>query len=492
MVNRREFIGLLASILSVPNLAKATRRSKPNILFISLDDMNDWISPLSSSSGLGAGYPGVITPNIDKLSNLGTCFTSAYAPVPACSPSRTSVSLGASADKTGVYYNGQIWFRNALPSAKSIYGYFRQNGWKTIGLGKLFHKEILESDFDIYSKKAEAVDASCNTNLIKSHFKNKLSRKVYYGVPSDECFWAIRDDVLRAKEAARIISQEFRNGGAFLGLGLVATHLPFVAPQKYFDLYPKEKLSTPPGFYPGAKLPSENYPDLSDLPRRARSMAIREYAKKFTNLDSYREFMQAYLATISFTDANIGLLLEEIQRSSLLDKTYIVIWSDHGMSMGEKQAFKKFNLWERALRVPFIIAGPGIRTQKIDTPVSLIDIYPTLCQLLGLEVPAWCNGTDLSETLATGKAPQNSTPISIYGKGAKPRPDDNKLSIKVHTNEWNYIKHGEKQAELYSRKNDPHEWHNLYSTQDQYSDGSELINELESLLPSKMATPVWS
>ena len=316
-----------------------------------------------------------------------------------------------------------------------------------------------------------------------------------FGPQQGECFWSVRKEELVVKEATKVIANRFSNGGVFLGVGLTATHLPLVAPQQFFDLYPISQLKSPPGFWPGAENPLQNIEDIADLPERAKEMVVKKHlAQQLVEDNQYWQFVQAYLATISFADHLVGVLLDSLIHAGVLDNTYIVLWSDHGMSMGEKQSFKKFTLWERSLRVPFMISGPGIRAQKIKSPVSLIDIYPTLCALMNIEIPSWCNGNNMSRSLLTGASIKNPRAISIYGRGADSKPKDEILSVKVHTEEWNYIRHGPSSAELYSRKEDPHEWHNLFNSESQYSETSKLVKYLDGLIPSQgeLALPVWA
>lgn len=481
LVNRRRLLGTLAASLGLPALLGRARAEgrRPNVLFISIDDMNDWIAPLSRSAPPQLGYPGVHTPNLSRLAAMGTLFTAAYSHVPACSPSRTATLLGATADRTGIYFNTQSWQDNAL-GAESLIGYFRDAGWWTAGAGKIFHrfdKDLRPSDWDEYWMPD---DYAASYHHMDSPEISELARrkpghgKIDFGPGAGD---GMRADDEVANWAIKEISRGFAAGGRFQALGFYRPHLPWIVGQKYFDLYPPESLHIPPGFYPGANAVRDNIADVQDLPPLARDLIQASVGRRLNKTGEYWDFLRAYLAAISFTDSRLGLVLDALEASGARDNTYIVLWSDHGWMLGEKLSFRKFTLWERALRVPLMIAGPGIRQQIVDQPVSLIDIFPTLAALTGLPRPEWNNGQDLSGVLTTGTPLDDPAAISIYGLQA----DDvaqSQIFAKLQTQKWNYARYAPDQAELYDRATDPHEWTNLYGTAPDLSAGAPLIEAM--------------
>ena len=493
MLNRRHFLSATGASLALTAMKKPPTSGsiKPNIVFISVDDLNDWISPLSHTDGKSSGYPGVQTPNLQFLADRGTCFRSAYAHVPACSPSRTSLLLGVSADKTGVYYNGQRWEDAKIQNKRTLFDHFQSHGWKTTGLGKLFHGDVhsgLDEQFNYQEKNCES-EAEIRRLAPLSANSAKNSRDVF-GKEMGDCHWSYKADELHTDKTRELIESQFSSGGNFVGLGLSATHLPWIAPKKFYDIYEGQDLPLPPGFFPNAKTIGDNVADINDLPKWGKKLITSSnYRKRLSNIEVYQDLLRSYLGNISFIDDCIGQVVKSLESQNLLDNTYFVIWSDHGMSLGEKLSFKKFTLWERALRVPFIICGPGIQKQVVDDPVSLLDIYPTLSSLLGLPVPPACNGRDLSATLTTGRKIIDPQAIAIYGRGASSLPQDDLLSVKVHTQEWNYIKHPNGDGELYHRRDDPHEWYNLFASEKKYQSDAPLIQSLASKMPTQLQKP---
>ncbi|RME16645.1 MAG: hypothetical protein D6801_05105 [Alphaproteobacteria bacterium] len=484
IVNRRRLLRGMAASLGLPALIGRAAASvgvrKPNILFISIDDLNDFIAPFSQPADPQLGYPGVHTPNIARLAAMGTLFTRAYSHVPACSPSRTATLLGATADRTGIYFNTQSWQDNALGGADSLIGHFRRAGWSTAGAGKIFHrfdKDLRPSDWDEYwmpERYDDSYSHSSRPELSELARAKPGHGKIDFGIGDGE---GMRADTAVADWAAGDIGRYFAAGGRFQAVGFFRPHLPWIVGKEFFDLYPPESLQIPPGFLPGANSFNDNAADIDDLPPLARKLIQASVGKRLNRTGEYWDFLRAYLASISFTDSRLGRVLDALEASGEKHNTYIVLWSDHGWMLGEKLSFRKFTLWERALRVPLIIAGPGIRQQVVDQPVSLVDIFPTLTALAGLDRPEWCNGQDLSALLTTGTPLENPAAISIYGLERK-KIENSRIFAKVQTSRWNYARYGEGQAELYDHASDPHEWTNLFGTRPEFSPGAPLIENM--------------
>ncbi|MFL5259824.1 MAG: sulfatase-like hydrolase/transferase [Hyphomicrobiales bacterium] len=274
-------------------------------------------------------------------------------------------------------------------------------------------------------------------------------------------------------------------GGQFIALGLYRPHLPTVVGQQWFDKYP-DPLALPPGFFPGAGSVQENRKDKRDLPITAhnRHFGHETFGTELEVDHEYQPFLRSYLASISFADHQVGRLLQAYEEGSFGANTYIVLWSDHGWELGEKLKFQKCTLWERALRVPFIIAGPGIPSgSRIDQPVSLIDVYPTIAEIAGLPKPAHCDGKSLLPRLmgAVGDSPSAGA-WSMWTNAPK---EPLRIYQTVRTANWRLIDYGMNELELYDHGDDPYEWNNIVSTAN-----PDLIQQLRSRFPNHFAPRV--
>ncbi|UVC09966.1 sulfatase-like hydrolase/transferase [Rhizobium sp. TH2] len=427
-----------------------------NLLLVSLEDMNDWAEHLG-------GHPQAYTPNLTRLANRGVAFTQAYAAAPACSPARTAALYSRWPWETGVYSNDHLWsnfFRYG--ERASIIGHLKDRGMSTIGTGKIFHvthkglvspSDALDSaDWDDYhftdpvifpklSKAAKAGNGALDYGIDAT------------GLPS-------RDDI-----NVDWIIDKIKPGaeGMVWGCGTYKPHLPFIVRKEYFDLFPDE-VADPPG------LMQEHFDPANEevhrgLPNAGRKLAYRtsKIGKIIHRYGEYKLFVKAYLAAIAYADAKLGLILDWIEQCNLWDQTLIVLWSDHGWQLGEKLAFKKFTLWERALRVPLIFAGAGLESRRIGAPVSSVDIAPTILSLLGLAPSESFSGQNLAETIKTGSAPERwYAPSSWTMKDEEAQ----KLSISIRSEHYRYIKYWNSGREFYDHRTDPWEATNLLSDGD--------------------------
>ena len=420
---------------------------RPNILFFSIEDLNDWIEPLG-------GHPDTITPNLTRLANRSMVFTQAYAPAPACSPARTAALFGQNPWQTGVYANQHKWHQYYESGKRlSLVGRFRNAGYETLGAGKVFHvnKPAFDhADWDHFhlsnSELFPPISALAKTG--------KFGPSVDFGpIPDGEILF---DD----KNTAIMLDQMQRGAaGKFWALGLYRPHLPFVVPQRFFDALP-EQVSAPPGlglneFHPGAK---RLHRPLSEA-GRAFADSRAQFRRVVHRTGGYQDFLKAYLASVSYADALLGLLLDHMEQQDLWNNTIMVLWSDHGYQLGEKLAFHKFTLWERALRVPLMFAGPGITPGVSDEPVSLIDIAPTLTARAGLAQPEQYSGQDLSPVLESRPAELRGHSISAWGRGFDTGAPQIALSVRTRTHR--YIFYWDGTEELYDHRTDPYEHNNL-------------------------------
>jgi arylsulfatase A-like enzyme len=486
--SRRHFIkaiGLGAAAMVLPpwTTSCSEKKQPPNILFIAVDDLNDWTNCLG-------GRPGVHTPNLDRLANRGVLFTNAHCAAPACNPSRTSVFTGFSPSTSGIYYNRQHWRKSpVLEKAVTIPEYFRAHGYRAVGGGKLFHclswiKTTYGRDgndpavWDDYfpSKTAPMPDFIWPEGTSRDEFEtvtwppragaNTEGRPPYYfdWGPMDEPDKITSD--FKVIDWAKSELKKTHNKPFFLAVGIFRPHIPWFVPKQYFDLYPLEEISLPPI--------QDN--DLEDCSPVGKGFCRRKWQEWILENDQWKQAVQAYLASISYVDAQLGRLLDALDQSSYCGNTIIVLWSDHGMHIGEKEHWEKFTLWEESTRVPLIFVAPGATNTGIrcEQPVSLLDVYPTLIDLVGHEPRPELEGQSLLPLLKNPHLKTGRAVVTTYGQN----------NHGVRSLRWRYIRYHDGSEELYSHQTDPDEYTNL-ANREEYK---ELKKELASWLP-KINTP---
>ena len=420
--------------------------ARPNVLFIGVDDLRDWVGHLS-------GHPNAKTPNIDRLAKRGVSFTRAYCSAPLCNPSRISLLTGVAPSKSGVYGNGEK-LRQKLPDAVTLMQHFRASGYSVRGAGKIFHGT---SAYDMDSWDIFFKSSGSKKHRIKRDSSLPKSAWVPWGA------LACSDDEMLDGINAKWIITELKKPQEkpfFLAYGLTKPHLTWSVPQKYFDLHPLE----------GIKLPATKKGDLDDLPAFGKKLAKevydpsgeRDFAVKpngdHANVIANNQWLkavQAYLATISFADAQIGRVLDALDRSGHADNTIVVLWGDHGWHLGEKDHWRKHALWDVSTRTPLIFSAPrGVAKDKLcQRPVSLIDIYPTLIDLCGLPKRRGLDGQSLKSLLENPERKWDRPVVITYGLN----------NHAVQTERWRYIRYRDGGQELYDHERDPNEWTNLAS-----------------------------
>lgn len=423
----------------VPKISNEENRvnlgnGSPNVVFISIDDLNDWIGVLD-------GYVDVKTPNIDRLASQGMVFKNAHTPVPVCNAARTAAMTGLQPDTTGVFDNGQDW-RDTVPDGATLPEYFRDNGYQSIGAGKLFHIQK-SSVFDQYF---QAPDVRVPDD------------KGRFGSAASEAPIESYRDVQVAEFASNYLGQDHADP-FFLGLGFSRPHVPLTAPQEFFDLYPLEDIQLPN---------VDAVDDLLDIPVIGQELA-GELHQSILRTGDWAEIVQAYLANISFVDAQIGRVLDAIENNGLAENTVIALWSDHGWHLGEKLHWQKRTLWEEATRVPLIVSAPGVTEpgSSTDAPVSLVDLFPTLVDLTGLPEKPDVEGNSLTPLLNNPEAEWQNSVVSTW---------DN--SYAVRSQRWRYIRYWDGTEELYDHQTDPNEFNNLADDPDALSTKVQLSQEL--------------
>lgn len=467
MVTRRQFLG---SLLAMGGTARAAERL--NVLFLSVDDMNDWVGCLN-------GYPGVETPNIDRLARRGVLFSDAHCAAPLCNPSRTALLTGKSPASTGIYNNEQ-WWRPALPDVVTLPQYFMRHGYHVAGAGKVFHHVAgfnppdqwhefrLQVFDDPWYRRTEWYPWVKKIPAPPGHPFNGLRDfpgEFDWGVlPIPEAEYG---DMAAVQWAEQFLARR-QDKPFFLAVGLWHPHIPLFAPRTYFDRYPDSKV----------RLPEVPEDDLSDIPTVGQKLAAfrRAEHERILREGKWEEAVQAYLACISFADAMVGRVVEALDRSPHARNTLVVFWSDNGWHLGEKKHWHKSTLWQRSTHVPMIIAGPGMRAtgQARRQPVNLLDLYPTLVELCRLPPKEDLEGESLVPLLRDPRA-KHRPPLTTYLPG----------NHAVVTERWRYIRYHDGGEELYDRVEDPHEWRNLAS-EARYAN---LKQELARHIPAASAPP---
>lgn len=441
------WLTLVSTMLALPFTAgaqsEAAIQERPNVLFIAVDDLNDWL-------GCMQGHPNAKTPHLDRLAARGVLFQNAHCQAPLCGPSRASLMTGLRPSTTGIY--GMIddnKIRTANQATSDIIflpEYFKNQGYHTMGIGKLFHEHAPDGLFDESGGRAKGFGP-----LPEERFVWDGDGGDNYGRTStDWGAYPTEDSLMPDQQSARWAAERLQrqyDQPFFLAVGFLRPHVPLYVPQPWFDLHPVDHLTTP--LYKADDL--EDVPEvalqINDLPM----MPTTEWAIR-TN--SWKDIVQAYLACVSFVDHQIGQLLDALDNSAYADNTIIVLWSDHGYRLGEKGRFAKHCLWEEATHAPLIIAGPDIPANSVvDEPVELLSIYPTLLELSGL--PPYSRNEGRSLVPLIKGQPTNTPWVAVITFGMN--------NHAVRTKDYRYIQYEDGSQELYDHATDPQEWDNVAS-----------------------------
>ncbi len=417
------FAGLVGLLGIAGSVFGAEPAKKPNVLFIAVDDLNHWVGHLKRN-------PQTKTPNIDRLAARGVAFTRAYCAAPACNPSRAALMAGLRPSSTGVYHNTDDWRpRIAQPMLTTT---FRKAGYYVAGAGKIYHGGFnRDSEWDDYfaGKAGSRGKAEGGVGGIR-----------FAPIPGgDEALadFSITDFCI--DKLGRAGDRPF-----FLACGLHKPHMPWNVPKKYYELFPLDRIELPP----------QRSNDLDDVPPAGRRMAkpAGDHAD-IVKSGKWKEAVRAYLAAIAYADMNVGRLLDALDKSPHRDNTIIVFWGDHGWHLGEKEHWRKFALWEEATRAPFIWVVPGLTRPNglCERTVDFLSIYPTLCELCGVEAPAHLEGTSIKPLLADPKAAWDRPALTTHGY----------QNHALRTEQWRYIRYADGAEELYDEAKDPYEWANL-------------------------------
>lgn len=484
---------LILCLAFAANVCFAQERSPTkNVLFISIDDLNDWEGAL--------GHKQAITPNMDKLFETGVLFTNAHASQAVCTASRNSILSGVHPSSSGWY--GSIAdmrksYDQVMGDHRMLPQYLKENGYKTLAAGKVFHHGVSD-----YRDKTDLFwDVTAPGYKVTEELKERgdgYKGMHFYPFPKDGsqivnhygdgyrsghslCYGALdRDDMPGGKMFDEEIAdwavnqlEQDHEKPFFMAVGFVRPHVPYTAPKEYFDLYDLDQIEIP-------HVPDD---EMSDIPNLGKAMAFGTIKTgdhfAVVNLsDSYwKEMVYGYLACVSFVDAQVGKVIEALESSKYADNTIVVLWSDHGQHLGEKKSWRKQDLWEEATRVPLFFRVPGmdISSNRNAQAVSLLDLYPSVVDLCDLaEIPR-LEGESLVPLIADSEVARSKPVLSTWRY----------KNHAVRSNDWRYIRYRDGTEELYHHPSDPGEHINL-ALKPEYAN---VIVELKQWLPENDALP---
>jgi len=467
----RLFAGVCVCVMATNVLvAETSGGEKPNVLFIAIDDLNDWVGCLG-------GHPQAVSPQIDGLAQRGMLFTNAHCQGPICGPSRASLLSGKYPHETGVYQQpkGKLLdtdrkhFRGRL-----LTEYFAEHGYRTLGVGKITHGYSPTLAFQQYGG---ALGGSGPKPAERFHYH--LPAGPWSGTQTDWGMFPESDSLMPDHQAADWAVEQIErqhDQPFFLAVGFVRPHVPFYVPAKWFEPFPLESIV----------LPKVRQDDLDDVPAVGR--AIHEMPKYPTleflqanDNEQFRLCVQAYLACVHFVDHQVGRVVDALRASPYADNTVIVLFSDHGYHLGEKDRVSKHSLWSVATRVPMIILRPGELTRTVDSagqrcgrPVGLIDLFPTMTELCGLPPRPDNSGQSLVPLLSQPEAAFREAILTTYARSNHTLCGDR----------FRYTRYEDGSEELYDHEDDPNEWTNLALK----ADYREQMDRYRRLLPDAEAS----
>lgn len=427
---------------------------RPNVLFIAVDDLNDWVGCLG-------GNPDTKTPNIDRLAERGMLFTNAQCPAPSCVPSRGALMTGVMPANSGIYCNLNGHFRKYedLKESVTLTQYFGKHGYHTMGVGKILHNSS-DLDYDehnpiTYWRNPEPEGVDCTKQ------PRTLEQYLAWWRPVDVKMEDMTDWKM-AQWAAEQLKRRHEKP-FFLACGIFRPHEPWNVPPEYYEKFPLDELT----------LPVIRKNDLDDLgpSQRQPKPVVSEIVE---DESTWRKGVQAYLANINFADECVGILLDALDASPYRDNTIVILWSDHGWHLGEKLHWSKFTLWEESAHCVLICSAPGVKPgSRCKQPVNLIDIYPTLLGMCALPMKEGLAGQSF--------LPQLRDPALARD----PSVTANEHGFSIRSERWRYLVYNDGSEELYDHDKDPMEWHNLAGKEEHAS----IQASLKKFVPEHRASP---
>jgi uncharacterized sulfatase len=460
-------IAIAASLAALPAGAQQAPVHRPNVLLIMADDLNNDLGTY--------GHRLVKTPNIDRLAARGVRFDRAYNQFPLCNPSRASLLSGLRPDTIGIY-DLVTPIRKARPEVVTLPQMFQRNGYVAARVGKIYHYgnpgDIGTSGLDdppswnefVNPRGIDKDEEPLLTNFLPS--RGLGSTLAYYASPAGD------EQHTDGKVAIETIAllEKHRDRPFFLAAGFYRPHCPFIAPKKYFDMYPLDRIPSP-SFSPG---------ELVEIPAPA-FWTTPPYWE--LGVEQQRESIRAYYASISFLDAQVGRLLDALDRLKLTDQTIVIFISDHGYNLGNHGQWMKQSLFDRSARAPFIMAGPGIsKGRPSPRVVEFLDLYPTLADLARLERPDGLEGRSLASLLRNPSSAWNRPALTQVRRGTAPAFF---MGYSIRNEKWRYTEwdDGRLGTELYDETRDPAEMRNLVADPKH----RDVVAEMQALLRAARA-----
>jgi len=460
-----QMVALVYAGMAVISTALAAEApAKPNILFVICDDLN---------CDLGSyGHPLVQSPNVDRLAAQGVRFERAYCQYPLCGPSRASFMAGLYPDQTNIHKNA-ILLRKHLPDVTTMSQHFQNHGYRAIRVGKIYHYHVPRDIGKPGHDDPASWDETFNPIGRDKHEEDKIFslRKGQFGGTMS---WLAAEgtdeeqtDAIGALKAIEYLEEHAQSKEPFfLAVGFYRPHTPYVAPKKYFDMYPLDEIKIPE--VPDGYLKTIPAPAVKSLTRKKQHLNLEE--------DVAKQAIQAYYASITFADAQLGRLLDALERLELDDNTIVVFTSDHGYHMGEHGHYLKTTLFENGDRMPLIISVPGMKQagEVTHSPAEMVDFYPTLSDLAGLPRPEHLSGVSLAPTLANPLKQARDSALTQYENGYSIRTPRYRFTA------WG--ENGNEGFELYDHESDPSELENLANE----ARHSHLVTELHHELQQRV------
>ncbi|MFG0333221.1 MAG: sulfatase-like hydrolase/transferase [Maioricimonas sp. JB049] len=467
---------VLLIVLTIGSAFACAAETRPNVLFIAIDDLNDWVGCLG-------GHPQAKTPNIDRLAARGTLFTNAHCSASLCNPSRASVMTGTLPSTNGVHGNQQDWRKSPyLKGHPTLPEFFRRHGYWTGACGKIFHANH-GGECGALNGGHGGLRGFNHPESWTERFPSKNQQLARLPVMTGRNFngldiwhwdWGaidVADDETEDGQSAawaESMLRERRNEPFFLAVGIYKPHGPWYCPPAYFEQHPRESIRLP------QLNPADDLEDVPAIAKRHLGSYFGDYHRRILAQGLYESAVQAYLANVTFADAMLGRVLDALDAREDGEETIIVLWSDHGWHLGEKQKWHKGTNWEEGTRVPLIIVAPGIAGagSRCDEPVSLVDLYPTLLDLAGLPDVEGLDGESLVPQLRNPRAERERPAYTINGGRHQ----------SVRSKQWRYIRYADGSEELYDHQADPTEYTNL-ADREEYADVKQ---ELAAWFPNEI------
>lgn len=461
---------LTCPVLAQESPSEGKPTSRPNVLLIVVDDLNDWVGCLG-------GHPQARTPNLDKLATSGTLFTNAHTPGSSGNPARTAILTGRSPHRSGVY-DARVPLRLALPTAEIMPQTFARHGYRTAGAGKVLYYQVERSSWQQYFPNDQSENPLPPMRYPAQRPINLPHGGDWQYVETDWGPLDVTDEEFGGDTlVAEWVAQQLRTKSEqpfFLACGFYRPHEPWYVPRKYFEQFPLETIQLPPGY-------REN--DLSDLPAAGQSRGPNRYLAHIQQHQQWKKAIQGYLASIAYMDAQLGKVLDALETGPHAQKTIVVLCSDNGFHLGEKEHWQKYTAWRQVSRVPLIVRVPegatpqqALRTNgsQSQRSVSLLSIFPTLLELCGLPAEPEHDGPSLLPLL---RDPRSAWPHAAVTSLNTPG------SFGLTYGNWRYLHYSSGEEELYDTFTDPHEWTNLA----RQPGVQKQLEELRKLAPTSFA-----